>query len=282
MTEESDRVFVKSNSEPEKARENEESIAPPDQVGYLDTVSATNFARDYKRRTFEMLAPRPGARFLDIGCGAGDDVLVLARLVGATGKVVGVDSNPEMIAQGVERARDSGLPVSFEIEDAHELHFPDGSFDGTRSDRAVQHMENPEKAIREMARVTVSGGRVVITEPDWETLTIDSSHRAVARRIVQFISDRAIRNGWIGRQLASLFQRAGLDAVDTSGDVFIIRDFQLADRIWGLSLYSGLAQEAGYVTVAERDAWLRELQEAQGARRFFGAMTGFVASGRKL
>src|SRR5258708_20784045 len=247
---------MKPGSELEKAWEQAGYVAQPDPVMYLDTVSATGFARDYKHRTFEMLAPRPGARFLDVGCGAGDDVLELARLVGKTGKVVGIDRNPAMVAQGVERARNSGLPVSFEIGDAHGLRFADRFFDGARSDRAVQHMENPEKVVQEMARVTVSGGRVVITEPDWETLTVDSSNRAVTRRIVQFISDRALRHGWIGRQLASLFRRAALDPVDTAADTFIIRDFHLADRIWGLSRHSARPQEAGYVPATDRDALL--------------------------
>jgi len=272
---------MKTNSELEKEWEQTGYVTQPDPVTYLDTVGGTCFAQDYKRRTFEMLAPRPGARFLDVGCGAGDDVLELARLVGKAGKVVGIDRSPTMIAQGVERAHASGLPVSFEIGDAHRLRFADCSFDGVRSDRAIQHMENPEKVIQEMARVTVSGGRVVVTEPDWETLAVDSSNRAVTRRIVQFISDRALRHGWIGRQLASLLLRAGLDPVDTSGDTFIIRDFELADRIWGLSRHSARAQEAGYVTAAERDVWLAKLHEAGRAGLFFSAMAGFVASGRK-
>jgi ubiquinone/menaquinone biosynthesis C-methylase UbiE len=272
---------MKPSSELEKAWEKTGTTAQPDPVVYLDTVSATGFARDYKRRTFEMLAPRPGARFLDVGCGAGDDVMELAHLVGKAGKVVGIDRNPAMIAQCVERARNSGLSVSFEIGDAHGLRFSDGFFNGTRSDRAVQHMENPEKVVQEMARVTVSGGRVVITEPDWETLTIDCSNRAVMRRIVQFISDHALRHGWIGRQLASLFRRAGLNPVDTSADTFIIQDFQLADRIWGLKRHSVRAQEAGYVSAAEREAWLAELQQADYAGLFFSAMVGFVASGCK-
>src|SRR5438552_16986138 len=106
---------MRPSGELEEAWERAGHVAQPDPVLYLDTVSATSFSRDYKRRTFEMLAPRPGARFLDVGCGAGDDVLELAQLVGKGGKVVGIDRNPAMISQCVERARHLGLPVSFEI-----------------------------------------------------------------------------------------------------------------------------------------------------------------------
>ena len=62
---------MKTNSELEKEWEQTGYVTQPDPVTYLDTVGGTCFAQDYKRRTFEMLAPRPGARFLDVGCGAG-------------------------------------------------------------------------------------------------------------------------------------------------------------------------------------------------------------------
>jgi ubiquinone/menaquinone biosynthesis C-methylase UbiE len=256
-------------------------VSQPDPVIYLDTVSATQFARDYKRRTFELLNPRPGARFLDVGCGTGEDVIELARLVGKDGKVIGVDKNPAMIAQGIERSRPLNLPVAFEVGDSHQLHFPDASFDGTRSDRAVQHMENPEKVLKEMARVTVRGGRVVISEPDWETLTIDTSQRATMRRIIEFISDRALRHGWIGRQLPALFRRAGLEAVEVAGDTMVIRNFDLADKIWGLTRHSARAVETEFISAAQRESWLTELKQADAAGLFFGAIVGFVTSGRR-
>lgn len=272
---------MKTSDEIESAWQQVGYVAQPDPVVYLDTVSATDFAREYKRRTFELLNPRPGDRFLDVGCGAGEDVLVLAQLVGRTGKVVGIDRNPAMIAQAVDRARTSGLQVSFEIGDSHSLRFADGSFNGTRSDRAVQHMDDPEKVIREMVRVTASCGHVVISEPDWETLAIDTFNRSVTRRIVQFVSDRAVRHGWIGRQLAAIFLRAGLSPVDTAADTFIIRDFELADRVWGLSRHAFRAEESGYISNTERETWIAELQDAQRKGAFFSAMVGFVACGRK-
>ena len=79
-------------------------------VRVLDALTAMDFVRAYKRRTFELLGLEPGASVLDLVCGTGDDALELARLVGAGSRVVGVDRSETVIAQAGERAAGMGLP----------------------------------------------------------------------------------------------------------------------------------------------------------------------------
>lgn len=252
-----------------------------DPVLYLDTVSATRFAQEYKRKTYGLLGARAGAHLIDVGCGTGDDVLALAQVVGPQGRVVGVDKNPAMIAEGWKRVAGRNLPAEFHLCDSHRLSFADGTFDGYRSDRAVQHMDDPAKAIAEGVRVLRGGGRMVISEPDWDTLVIDSEDRDVTRRVVRFMCDRVVRHGWIGRQLPGLFKRAGLKDVSVSADTFILTDLTTAERIWGLRRHARSAQEAGVLTAAEVDGWLRRMEEADAAGQFFSATVGFVACGTK-
>src|SRR5262245_54965706 len=95
-------------------------------VSYLDTVTALDAARAYKRQSFVRLGLQDGQSVLDVGCGAGDDLRALAALVGPTGRVVGVESSAEMLAQARERTR--GLPVDVRMGHAQRLDFPDGSF----------------------------------------------------------------------------------------------------------------------------------------------------------
>jgi ubiquinone/menaquinone biosynthesis C-methylase UbiE len=258
-----------------------EAMTTPPAVLYLDTISATEFVRSYKRKAFEMLGVRQGARLLDVGCGTGDDVIALARMVGPTGKVTGLDKNPTVIAEGWRRLEGKGLPAEFQIGDVHHLGFPDDTFDCCRSDRAVQHMDDPERAIAEMIRVLRPGGRVVISEPDWETLVIDSSDRSVTRRVVNFMCDRIVRHGWIGRQLPRLFKQARLADVEVKADVFIITDLTSADRIWGLRRHAKRAQQAGVITEDEMAGWFEELERADKAGLTFTSALGFLACGRK-
>src|SRR5215475_14386226 len=77
---------------------------PASCVGYLDAARATTWARDYKQRAFVLLDVRSGDRILDVGCGAGDDARALARAVGPTGRVIGVDNSATMVAEATRRS----------------------------------------------------------------------------------------------------------------------------------------------------------------------------------
>jgi ubiquinone/menaquinone biosynthesis C-methylase UbiE len=81
------------------------------------------------------------------------------------------------------------------------LPFADNSFDAVRIDRSVQHITDPGRVVREMARVTCRGGVVLCAEPDWSTLLIGGPHCLVTERI-QHDWIRTSQNPWIGRELS--------------------------------------------------------------------------------
>src|SRR5579871_4994205 len=120
----------------------------PDFINYLDTVSHLDIIQAYKRESFALLALNPGDSILDIGCGAGTDTLELARMVGATGHVTGLDLRAEMIAEARARSGDSG--VDYVVGDATCLGFEDNTFDACRADRVLHMMPEPDKALAEM------------------------------------------------------------------------------------------------------------------------------------
>src|SRR5213080_2182618 len=104
------------------------------------------------------VAPSGDEHALDAGTGAGTLALALAPLVR---DVVGVDIVPELL----ERARD-GAPdnVTFVEGDVTKLPFESGTFDLSCSRRTLHHIARPERAVAELARVTVPGGRVFVDD----------------------------------------------------------------------------------------------------------------------
>lgn len=100
-----------------------------------------------------MLAPKPGERILDIGCGTGQ---LTAEIAASGAEVVGVDRSAEMIAD----ARAKFPNVRFEVMDARELAFRE-EFDGVFSNATLHWVKEPEKAIAGIARGLKSGGRFV-------------------------------------------------------------------------------------------------------------------------
>lgn len=249
-------------------------------VRFLNTVSALDVVRAYKRRSFELLEVQPGQVLLDLGCGNGDDARELAALVEPTGRVVGVDRSETLIATAHERLGSATLAVEFQVGDAYQLDFPAATFDGCRADRVFHHLERPEQAMAELVRVAGPGARVVTIDPDFETGIVDAPDRVLTRRLLNLNCD-SYRNGWMGRHLRALFRDAGLVDVAIEPLVVTFQEYGLANQVLALEGTVMGAQEAGMVSAAEGARWLAELQEASAAGRFFGSLTAFIVCGRK-
>jgi len=249
-------------------------------VGYLDAISPSDVARAYKRLTFALQDAHEGDRLLDLGCGTGQDALELARVVGENGQVVGVDKSKAMVAEARRRVARSSVPVCFIVGDAYELPFRADSFDGCRADRVFQHLDDPRRAISELVRVCRPGGGLVISEPDWETVVIDAAHRALTRRITDFLCD-GFSNGWAAHQLRRLLKEAGADHVSVTPVPVVVTDLDMAEQMLELTATVDRAREAGVISTLDHNAWLEELIRANQADQFFLAFTGYVASARK-
>jgi ubiquinone/menaquinone biosynthesis C-methylase UbiE len=256
------------------------SADPAEFVRVLDTLTALDFIRAYKRRTFELLGVQPGDSVLDLGSGTGDDVQELGRLVGPSGRVVGVDRSETVIAEARERVRGSVLPVEFQLADAYALPFPDAAFNVCRADRVFHHLEQPRQAFGELFRVTRPGGRLLLFDPDFETAIVDAPDRDLTRRLLNFYCD-GYQDGWMGRRLWGLFREAGLTEIVVEPVPVLLTDLSQANAVLALQDTVGRAGAAGVVSEAEGAEWLDDLRTASEQGRFFAAITAFIVIGRK-
>lgn len=110
------------------------------------------------------IAPlQPGDQVVDVGCGAGIDSLIAARMVGPNGRVVGVDMTPAMIAKARAGATQCGATnVDFREGMAESLPADDAWADVVISNGVVNLFPDKFGALREMARVLKPGGRLQI------------------------------------------------------------------------------------------------------------------------
>lgn len=103
----------------------------------------------------------PGATVLDIGCGAGMDLLLAARRVGPTGRVIGVDMTPAMAEKARASARAAGLTnVEVRVGDALDLPVDSASIDVVISNGVINLTPDKDKAYAEIVRVLKPGGRL--------------------------------------------------------------------------------------------------------------------------
>src|SRR5438132_2160297 len=103
---------------------------------------------------------------VDVGCGAGDFSRYLTRLTDRNWKILGVDSNAKSIKAGIADTKRAHLShvVSYKLGDAYKIPIDDDYAHLTCCRTLLMHLDDPLKAVREMARITKPGGHVVAVE----------------------------------------------------------------------------------------------------------------------
>ncbi len=109
------------------------------------------------------LAPRPGERALDIGCGRGAALLPLARAVAPDGTATGIDLSPRMVELARDTAAAAGLTVDVRVGDAGSPDLPPASYDVIASSLVLFFLPDPAAALRTWLDLLVPGGRLGIS-----------------------------------------------------------------------------------------------------------------------
>lgn len=134
----------------------EETSLSPEMQNLKSRLKATWMAGDYGRFARYL---EPGARMLDVACGAGQIAIPAAKTGVA---VTGIDIAANLIVQAKARAAADGLTAHFDEGDAEDLPYPDASFDVVVSLIGAMFAPRPELVASELLRVCRPGGRIVM------------------------------------------------------------------------------------------------------------------------
>lgn len=127
-------------------------------------------------------ALRQGERVLDVACGTGIVARLASQEVGVTGSVAGLDINPAMLAVA-QSATPPGMPIVWHEASAEAMPFPEASFDVVLCQMGLQFMPEKEAALREMRRLLVPGGRLILNVPGPTPRLFTILSEALARHI---------------------------------------------------------------------------------------------------
>ncbi len=140
--------------------------------------------RPFADAAIRRLAPQPGERVVDVGCGAGDTTLALAERVQGHGFVLGVDVSRPMLQRATARAANTPeYPVRFVEADAAAHAFERAAFDALFSRFGVMFFADPAAAFANLRRALKPGGRLTFCcwrdrrENPWVTLPVAAARR---------------------------------------------------------------------------------------------------------
>jgi demethylmenaquinone methyltransferase / 2-methoxy-6-polyprenyl-1,4-benzoquinol methylase len=126
----------------------------------MNSVMTAGMHHRWRERAVDLAGVAAGDRALDVATGTGDLAVALKRRLGPTGEVVGLDFSERML----ELARRKAPDVRFDAGNALELPYANGEFDAVTVGFGARNFSDLGRGLREMARVTRPGGRIVVLE----------------------------------------------------------------------------------------------------------------------
>jgi ubiquinone/menaquinone biosynthesis C-methylase UbiE len=163
-----------------------EAMSP---AGSIDTTAAEAYEQHmvpgmflpWTRVLIERAAPKAGERLLDVACGTGIAARLAAPLVGAAGKVVGLDIDAGCIEIARRIARDMRTPNEWHCASALGMPFAAGTFDLCLCQQGLQFFPDRLKGFAEIRRVLKPSGRLAASL--WTSLEDNKGHQAVVQAL---------------------------------------------------------------------------------------------------
>jgi SAM-dependent methyltransferase len=181
------------------------------------------------------------ARILDVACGSGIVARTAATQIGDTGRVVGIDANPAMLAAARRAAAAEGLTIEWRKGNAEDLPFADASFDLVLCQQGMQFFPDRQRAADEMHRVLAPGGEVALTT--WRGLDQHPICAALARSARERFGSPALEapfNLGDPAELGRLLQGAGFTDISVE-PVAIETDYTEPGQFTALQLTASTA-----------------------------------------
>ena len=189
-----------------------------DKFGHERLVRQAAWTAAPTEHLFRRAGIGPGQRVLELGSGVGDVSMILARLVGDSGEVVGVERDPRSIERASARMRELGLSqVRYVQTDV--LSLPEEQpFDAGVGRYILMYMKDPAAVLRDVAQHVRAGGVIAFLDTSFQTFLEACQDLPLWRESARVMTETFRRSGAnteMGGQLAAAFVGAGLPEPET-------------------------------------------------------------------
>ena len=248
----------------------------------LLAVYVTPDVRAQRNDFLQAFGPLPGERVLDVGSGPGLLATEIAKAVGETGSVCGVDISKPLLQVARSQEDEDQYGIEYRHGDATQLPYPAEDFDAVVSTQVLEYVPDVDAALAEIRRVLRTGGRVAVLDTDWDSIVWHSPDRASMNRILTAWEEHAA-DPFLPRTLAGRLNRAGF-RVET------LKMIPLLNAEYGPDTYSNrmidlivpFVAGRGGVTREEAEAWARDLRDRGQSGEYFFSLNRYFYLARKL
>jgi SAM-dependent methyltransferase len=231
------------------------------------------------RTLLDLAHLQPAETVLDVGCGSGVAIREVAKRIGKTNRLIGIDTSPYLLREAGRLARQEGFGDAIEFREARAeaLPFPDNSIDLTLSCTVLEEGDT-DRMLAEMIRVTKPGGRVgvivrAVDVVSWVNLPLSAELRAKVS-IPGLFGAGVAPGGCADATLYSRFVNAGLRQ---------LRCFAQFNTVTPKEPRLRMLQQQAVAAFSASDAsqWQRAIEQAEGEGTSFIAMPHHCAIGTK-
>jgi ubiquinone/menaquinone biosynthesis C-methylase UbiE len=245
----------------------------------LEALYTTADVVAQRSETIRKLRLVRGNSVIDIGSGPGFLCESMADIVGASGRVVGIDISPELVERSARRNHRTWL--SYRVGDATGIDELDASFDVATCTQVAEYVPEVDKAISEAFRILKPGGRALFVATDWDGVIWQSD--APGRMAAVMKSWEAhCAHPRLPRTMAWRLGVAGFELEETS--VFPILNLQWSDNTYskGIAKFIGeFVAKRGDIGTDELAAWADELPRLSDQGRYFFSSSRFIFTASK-
>jgi ubiquinone/menaquinone biosynthesis C-methylase UbiE len=214
----------------------------------------------------QALNPRVGEHILEVGCGGGFYAFEVARAVGESGRMCGIDISADQITAARERC--AGLAwVEFETINILDVPYADASFDAVYGVQVFEYIAALDEALRQVSRVLRPGGRLLISATNWNSMVWHSNEPQRMKRLLDAWNQHCPYPDLPSILLPRLKAVGLLPIRQQPIPLLNNSHHQNSFSYWASKLIKLFVVGQGFIDQAEADAWSDEFDqlEQQGA-----------------
>jgi ubiquinone/menaquinone biosynthesis C-methylase UbiE len=207
----------------------------------------------------------------ELGCGTGAVCRAIASRTGFSGTVVGSDLSASLIESAKKLTAKSGLTnIEYFQADGQGSDVHDRRYDLVLAHTVISHVAEPAALLREAIRLAMPGGRIIVHDGDYASLTFDTGTPELDRKMPELYLRAIVANRYVMREMPRLLQQFDVDVTHTIGDVVI--ETGSGEYFSNMARnYGPIAVSAGTAEQADVDTWMAAIDRAQSEGTFFGS-----------